>query len=104
MGIIIRGRKKERERRREFKGRDRQLGIGEREGERERVVNDQEPKKTYCVAKTKAKSTLKINQAFTNMFAPNAVKSTLFKLGGAVKLDGKNINVPLKNRTGHTVA
>ena len=47
MGIIIRGRKKERERRREFKGEDRQLGIGEREGERERVVNDQEPKKAY---------------------------------------------------------
>ena len=35
LGIIIRGRKKERERRQEFKGKERQLGIGER-GQRER--------------------------------------------------------------------
>ena len=44
MGIIIRGRKKQREGRQEFKGKERQLGIEER-GQRERVVKDQEPKK-----------------------------------------------------------
>ena len=48
MGIIIRGRKKDREREREFKGKERQLGIGRERIEKERVVKDQEPKKGWA--------------------------------------------------------